>query len=194
MARQVVLLLLAAAALGQDADEYFEIGVTYLKQGFFGPARRAFGESLVQAPAEPVPLAFMGLAAAAEGRSAREAAWLLRQAYGHLPEGKTLTLDLAELLPSRRALRILQNDYRRRLARADEKGLKDVLTVAAFLEAYDGSGSTTLLERLEREFPGDAFATRLRAGAPPSSAPTSPPTSSAPPSAGAGSRSSRIRS
>ena len=53
-------------------------------------------------------------------------------------------------------------------------------------------GDLTL--RLAREFEGDAYASRLRAGASPCSPPTSPPTSSGPSGADAGSRSSRTRS
>jgi hypothetical protein len=192
--RALLLLLAAAAAAAQDADEYFEIGVAYLRQGFFGPARRAFGESLLQAPGQPVPLAFMGIAAAAEGRAPREAAFLLREAYRNLPEGKTMRLDLSALLPSERALRILEEQYRRRLARATEPDLRDILSVAAFLEVHGGRDAAPSLERLERQFEGDAYASRLRAGGPPCSPPTSPPTSSGRSGAGAGSRSSRTRS
>ncbi|MCK6458316.1 MAG: hypothetical protein L6Q95_00300 [Planctomycetes bacterium] len=195
MARRALLLLLAAAgAAAEDADQYFEVGVAYLRRGFFGPARRAFGESLLQAPGEPVPLAFMGLASAAEGRPPREAAFLLREAYRNLPEGKTLRLDLASILPSRRALRLLEEEYRRRLERAASGDLRDILSVAAFLEVQGGSGKTPALDRLLREFEGDAYASRLRAGASPCSSPTSPPTSSGPSAADAGSRSSRTRS
>jgi len=194
MARRVLLLLLATAAFAEDADEYFEIGVSYLHRGFFGPARRAFGESLLQAPLEPVPLAFMGIASAAEGRDPREPSALLRAAYKNLPEGKTLRLDLAAVLPSRRALRILEDQYRRRLQRASETNLRDVLTVMAFLEVHGGADETPALDRLEREFEGDAYARCLREGASPCSPPTPPPTSSAPPDGRAGSRSSRIRS
>ncbi len=192
--RALLLLLAAAAATAEDADGYFEVGVAYLRRGFFGPARRAFGESLLQAPGEPVPLAFMGLAAAAEGRAPKEAAFLLREAYRNLPEGKTLRLDLEALLPSRRALRLLDDQYRRRLGHAAAGDLRDVLSVAAFLEVQRGSGKTPALDRLLREFEGDAYATRLRAGASPCSPPTSPPTSSGPSGADAGSRSSRTRS
>jgi len=193
MVRRAVLLLLAAAAAGEDADQYFEIGVVYLRQGFFGPARRAFGESLLQAPGEPVPLAFMGLATAAEGRAPAEASWLLRQAYERLPEGKTLRLDLAAILPSRRALRLLLDEYRRRLERAGDGARKDVLSVAAFLEVHGGDPAMPSLERLEGEFPGDGYASRLRASARPYAPPTTPPTSSARPAAGAGARWSRSR-
>lgn len=187
MVRRAILLLLATAAAGEDADEYFEVGVVYLRQGFFGPARRAFGESLLQAPGQPVPLAFMGLAAAAEGRQPSEAARLLRHAYANLPDGKTLRLDLAEILPSRRALRLLQEEYGRRLERASEERAPDVLAVLAFLEVYGGVEELPSLERLEREVPGDAYASRLRASVCSCSPPTTPPTSSEPPSAGAGS-------
>lgn len=186
MVRRALLLLLVAAAAAEDADEYFEVGVSYLRKGFFGPARRAFGESLVQAPAQPVPLAFMALASAAEGREPREAAFLLREAYKNLPDGKTLGLDLAAILPSERAVRLLGEQYERRLARASASELRDVLSVAAFLETQAGNGKTPALDRLAREFKGDAYASRLRAGASPCSAPTSPPTSSAPSGAAAG--------
>ncbi|HEX5136267.1 MAG TPA: hypothetical protein VFY93_04790 [Planctomycetota bacterium] len=195
MARRALLLLvLAAAAIAEDADEYFEIGVSYLHRGFFGPARRAFGESLLQAPLEPVPLAFMGIASAAEGRDPREASALLRAAYKNLPDTKTLRLDLALLLPSRRALRLLEDQYRHRLERASDGNLKDILTVMAFLEVHGGADKTPALDRLERDFEGDAYTKALRGAASPCSPPTSPPTSSAPPGERAGSRSSRIRS
>jgi len=192
MAKRAILLLLAAAAAGEDADEYFEIGVVYLHQGFFGPARRAFGESLLQAPGQPVPLAFMGIASAAEGRAPAEASWLLRQAYASLPDGKTLRLDLAALLPSGRALRLLKAEYRRRLERAGGKDRRDVLSVAAFLEVHGGDAAMPSLERLSSEW-DDGFASRLRASVRPSSPPTSPATSSVRSAAAAGSRSSRSR-
>ena len=64
---------------------------------------------------------------------------------------------------------------------------------AAFLEVHGGCG-TAALDRLEREFEGDGYATRLREAASPCSAPTTPPSPSAPSAAPAGSRSSRIRS
>jgi hypothetical protein len=191
--RPALLLLLAAIAAGEDADQYFEVGVSYVRKGFFGPARRAFGESLVQAPGQPVPLAFLALASAAEGRPPAEAARALRAAYGNLPEGKALRLDLAALLPSRKALRLLLDDYARRAARARAEALHEILTVAAFLEVHGGRG-TASLDRLEREFEGDGYAIRLREAVRPSSAPTTPPSPSAPSAAPAGSRSSRIRS
>ncbi len=193
MRRAAILLLVAAAAVAQDADEYFEIGVTYLRQGFFGPARRAFGESLVRAPGEPVTLAFLGLACAAEGRPPAEAARALRAAYANLPDKKTLRLDPNTLLPSRRTLRLLLDECAQGLVRARGRDRLDVLTVASFLEAQDG-GATPSLDLLLREFPGDAYASRLRAGARSSPSPTTPPSPSAPSSAPAGSRSSRIRS
>jgi hypothetical protein len=184
MRTAAALLVLALPAAALDADEYFEKGVGYLRKGFFGAARRAFAESLARAPGQPVPLAFLGLASAAEGRPASEAALALRDAYALLPEGKTLSLDLAELLPSRRALRLLEEECARRLARARaERERRDVLSVAAFLEVHGGGGEAPSLDRLLAEFPGDAYASRLRAGARPSSAPTTPPTASAPSSA-----------
>ncbi len=188
--RAACLLLLAASVGAEDADGYFEIGVTYLRQGFFGHARRAFGESLALAPGEPVTLAFLGLASAAEGRPPAEAAKALRAAYANVPEGKTLRLDLDALLPSRKALRLLLDEHARNLRRARGSARLTPLSVLAFLEAQ-GGGATPSLDLLEREFPGDAYATRLRAGAPPGASPTTPPSPSAPSSAPAGSRSSR---
>ena len=193
MRRAAILLLVAAAAAAQDADEYFEIGVTYLRKGFFGPARRAFAESLVRAPGEPVTLAFLGLACAAEGRPPAEAARALRAAYENLPEQKTLRLDAEALLPSRWTLRLLLDEHARRLKRARGPERRDVLTVAAFLETLRGA-ATPSLDLLELEIPGDAYASRLRAGARSSPSPTTPPSPSAPSSAPADSRSSRIRS
>lgn len=182
--RAAALLLLALPATALDADEYFEVGVGYLRKGFYGPARRAFAESLARAPGQPVPLAFLGLAAAAEGRPASEAAHALREAYARLPEGKTLKLRLPDLLPSPKALRLLGDECARRVARArggEER--RDALSVAAFVEVHGGGAGTPALDRLGAEFPGDAYASRLRAGAPPSSGPTSPPTASGPSSA-----------
>jgi len=184
------LLLLALPVGAQDADEYFEIGVTYLRQGFFGPARRAFGESLARAPGEPVTLAFLGLASAAEGRPPAEAARALRAAYANLPEGKALRLDLDVLLPSRKTLRLLLDEHARHLARARGAARLDPLSVLAFLEAHGGA-LTPSLDALEREFPEDAYASRLRAGARPSASPTTPPSPPGPSSAPAGERSSR---
>lgn len=193
MRRSACLLLLAAGVAAQDADEYFEIGVSYLRQGFFGPARRAFGESLARAPGQPVTLAFLGLACAAEGRPPAEAARALRAAYENLAEGKTLRLDLPSLLPSPRTLRLLLDECGRSLGRARGRERRDVLSLAAFLEVH-GGGMAPSLDLLEREFPADDYASRLRAGARPSPSPTTPPSPSAPSSAPAGSRWSRIRS
>jgi tetratricopeptide (TPR) repeat protein len=178
MRRASMLLVLAALAVAEDADEYFEIGVSYLKNGFFGAARRAFGESLAQAPGEPVTLAFLGLAAAAEGRAPAEVAKALRAAYANVPEKKALRLEIGTLLPSRKALRLLLDEYARHAARASGEKLRDVLAVAAFLEAHGGTGSMPSLDRLEREFGADDYATRLRASAAPCSSPTSPPSPS----------------
>ena len=189
----LMLLPFAALAVGEDADEYFEIGVSYLKNGFFGPARRAFSESLAQAPGEPVTLAFFGLASAAEGRPPAEAAKALRAACANLPEGKTLTLDLGTLLPSRKALRLLLDDYARRAGKARGESLRSVLAVAAFLEVHGATDGTPSLDRLEKEFGADDYVSRLRARAAACSSPTSPPSPSGSSSWRAGSRWSRSR-
>lgn len=199
MRRLAAVLLLVATAGAQDADGYFEVGVDYLRKGFFGAARRAFSESLVRAPGQPVPLAFLGLACAAEGRGPAEAAALLRTAYARLPEGKTLRLDLNAILPSRRALSLLTAEYRRRLERAEGPARRDVLSVAAFLEVHDGRrNDAPSLERLRREFPEDPYADALAiprpASARPDAAPTTPPSPSAPSGAVAGSSWDRSRS
>ena len=95
-----ICLLCGLAGAAPDADAYFDIGLQYLRKGFYRPARNAFAESLVRAPGQPVPLVFYAVAAAAEGHSARSCARLLRTAYDRLPAGKGLALDLRRRLPS----------------------------------------------------------------------------------------------
>lgn len=196
-----MLGLACVARAAPDADGYFDLGLEYLRKGFYARARGAFSESLVRAPGQPVPMAFLALASAAEGRPAGEGATLLRWAYRRLPKRKGLRLDLRKILPSARALRLLQNDYRRRLARAKGDLRRQVLTVLAFLEVQDGDPvAAPALDLLLKQAPDDAYAlalARLRGktsrpeGAGRGSSTTTPPTSSGPSSARAGSSSGR---
>jgi len=160
----LLLLGLAPLAAADSADDYFEAGLRYLRRGFYAQARAAFAESLVRAPGQPVPLAFLGLASAAEGRAAPEGAQLLRWAYERLPKGKELRLDLRSILPSERALALLQAEYRRALERTPEQGTERLsrLTVLAFLEVHDGDpASAAALDLLLKEHPRDAYAKAL---------------------------------
>ncbi|MGH7163823.1 MAG: hypothetical protein ACREID_10100 [Planctomycetota bacterium] len=169
------LALAALLAGAPDADNYFEVGLDYLHKGFFARARAAFAESLVRAPGQPVPLAFLGVAAAAEGRPDAQCAKLLRRAVARLPAGKSLRLDLPSRLPSPRALELMKEELRAR------PGL-DALAVLAFLEVHDGDpfhapAADALLERL----PDDPYAralTRRPPRPPTGSSPTTPPTAS----------------
>ncbi|MHC4933519.1 MAG: hypothetical protein ACYTGV_15145 [Planctomycetota bacterium] len=159
-----LLLLSALPAVGAapDADGYFELGIEYLKTGFFSHARAAFAESLLLAPGEGVPTVFIGVAASGEGRSAATCAYLLRLGYQRLPKNRTLRLDLRQLLPSPRALALIHADYAHRLR--GEKGLvkRDLLSVLAFLEVHDGSPDTSpSLDALRKLAPKDVFALAL---------------------------------
>jgi hypothetical protein len=157
-----VLLLASAVQAAPDADAYFDLGLEYLRKGFYGPARAAFAESLVRAPGQPVPMALLAVAGAAEGRSPSEGATLLRWAYQRLPKKKGLRLDLRAILPSPQALALLKNDYRRRLRRAAGERRRQVLTVLAFLEVQDGDPRVAdALDVLLQETPNDAYVQAL---------------------------------
>jgi hypothetical protein len=166
VSRLAALLLLAAgAAAGLDADGYFEAGVVYLKKGFFAHARSAFAESLVRAPGQPVPMAFLALAGVCDGRPPAESATLLRWAHERLPPEKTLRLDLAAVLPSRRVVDLLQGDCRSTLGGARGTARIDLLTVLAFLEVHDGDpAQAPALDTLLREAPADPYAQALARG------------------------------
>ena len=145
----LVMALLAVSVAAEKADDYFDVGIDYLRKGFFDRSRAAFTESLLLAPHEPVTLAFLGVALAAEGRPAREAALLLRVAFKNLGKHETLRLDLRRLLPSKRALDLLKKEYRDKLKRArDDRVRRDLLQVLAFLEVSDGSRKTAPAVRL----------------------------------------------
>jgi hypothetical protein len=174
-----LLLLATRAGAAPGADAYFDIGLDYLRKGFYGGARAAFCESLVRAPGQPVPMALLAVAAAAEGRSAGSCAALLRGAYARLPDSTGLRFDLRALLPSARAHELLERDYRRALARARKEERRSILTVLAFLEVQDGDpGSAPSLDRLLADRDGEPYAPaldRLPRRARPQPAPTRPP-------------------
>lgn len=171
--RALAGLLLCVTAIGAaPADGYFELGLDYLGKGFYGRARAAFAESLVRAPGQPVTLAFLGVACAAQGRDPRESAAILREAYRRMPAGKALRLDLRRLLPSAAALAAIERDHAARLGGSAGAGRRAVLSVLAFLQVHDGSPATApALGLLRSDDPEDAFAAAL-AGA--TGAPASP--------------------
>ena len=154
--------------MADEADDYFEFGLGYLKTGFFSDARAAFAESLVRAPGEAVPTAFTALACAGEGRDSRSCAYLLRLAYRRLPEKQTLKIDLDRHLRSARDRERIEARFRARLK--DAKGAQriDNLTVLAFFEVH-GSGSTPgkskALAALLKARPDDVYAIALQAPA-----------------------------
>ena len=187
----LALLLLAgagAAAPPWTAADYFETGLAYLRAGLYSRARAAFAESLERAPDQPVPTAFLGIAAAAERRPARECAAILRRALELLPAGKGMLLDLRAHLPSARSLALLLADY-------PAAGPRDSLAVRAFLEVMDGTpADAPALAALRAAAPEDRYAAALerisRTRPPPPSPPasrdssgTTPPTASARPGA-----------
>lgn len=170
MRLRIALLLAAAAAApsarAAPADDYFEIGVDYLSKGFFSAARAAFAESLVRAPRQPVPLALLGVASAAEGRPARETADLLRAAHRHLPEGRDFEFDLRELLPEPKTVRLVQGDWERRLKKAKGRPRRDCLAVLGFLQHHDGTPGAPAWNELRKAAPDDPILARQPSGKP----------------------------
>jgi len=172
---RVTLFLLLAILLAPvkpvaaaEADEFFELGLSYLRTAFYADARAAFAESLVRAPGQAVPTAFAGIAVAAEGRDSRSCAYLLRLAYERMPARRSLRLDLRKVMRSDRDLRLIEKRFTRRMN--DKKGrgsrgrgLIDNLTVLAFLQVQDGSPETSpALDRLLKTRPADSFALALK--------------------------------
>ncbi|MHC4960213.1 MAG: hypothetical protein ACYTGN_17805 [Planctomycetota bacterium] len=158
----LIVTVLAAAALADDADRYFSVGLRYLHTGHYEHALDSFSESLIRAPGEAVPMAFSGVAAAASGRHPSEAAMLLRTALHHLGDKHKISLDLRKQLPSARALFMLHTDYVRRLRSTRERLRRDILGVLAFLEIHDGDATTAPhLALLLKEFPDSAYAKAL---------------------------------
>lgn len=160
----VALALLLPMAAADDAERYFEIGLDYLKKGLYEHATDAFSESLLAAPGEPVPLAFLGLAvAASERRHFGEAALILRTAYTKLAGKEALRLDLRMLMPSPEALAMLHRDFVRRLRGKQGRLRRDVLGVLAFLEVHDGSPNTAPhLAKLLKDHPDSAYGLALK--------------------------------
>ncbi|MEM8884256.1 MAG: hypothetical protein AAGD14_09320 [Planctomycetota bacterium] len=162
MRKALVMLLLAGPLAADEADEYFEIGLGYLKTGFYAEARAAFSESLVRAPGQAVPTAFAGIACAGEGRDSRTCAYLLRLAYQRLPAKRSLRLDLNKQLRSARDLERIAARFRQRLKDARGAARVDNLTVLAFLEVQDGTpGGSKALAELQKLRPNDAYAKAL---------------------------------
>ena len=199
----LALTLLAALAAADEAERYFELGLGYLRKGMYERSAAAFAESLVRAPGEPVPLAFLGLAVAAAGRPPSEAALILRTGYLHLGDRQTIRLDLRLRLPSAKALAMLHRDLTLCLRSTRGRLRRDILGLLAFLEVHDGSplrapALDTLLKenrassvygaqlrRVQRSAPKRAEPQALsrRGARSPCSSPTTPPISSAPPGA-----------
>ncbi|MHC4956551.1 MAG: hypothetical protein ACYTGZ_22150 [Planctomycetota bacterium] len=180
---RITLLLLALAApshsapqsppqsppIGDEADEFFELGLGYLKTAFYPEARAAFSESLVRAPGQAVPTALSAVACTAEGRDSRSCAYLLRLAYQRLPARKTFRLDLRTVFRSAEDLRRVEARIAKRLTGTKRTGgtggsrRRDNLTILAFLQAQDGTPATSpALDLLLKERPGDTFALALK--------------------------------
>ncbi len=142
-------------AIGAPADDYFEVGIDYLKKGFFSASRAAFSESLVRAPRQPVPLALLALASAAEDRPGKETAELLRAAHRALPKGRHFRFDLAKLLPGKKALRLLSADLTRRAKKTKGSAHLDALAILGFLQHHDKTKDAPAWEKLKKLSPKD---------------------------------------
>jgi hypothetical protein len=148
----------AGSAMADEADDFFEVGLRYLKTGFYPEARAAFSESLVRAPNEAVPTAFTALACAAEGRDSRSCALLVRLAYRRLPAHQKFQLRLDRILGNKSKLDRIEQRFAKRLAGARGAGRIDNLTVLAFLQMHDETPKTSAaLKQLQKERPGDSF-------------------------------------
>lgn len=157
------LLFVAATGSAEEADEFFEVGLGYLKTAFYKDARAAFAESLVRAPGEAVPTAFAAIACAGEGRDSRSCAYLFRLAYRRLPKKTGLRIDLNVRLRSSRDLARLEARFAERLKGARGQNRLDNLTVLAFLQVHDGSPeSSTALATLLKAQPDDPYAVALK--------------------------------
>ena len=144
-----------------SADEYFEIGVDYLKKGFYRQARRAFAESLLRAPNQSVPLAFAGIASIAGGWPGDEDVAIVRRAYKLLPKGKALRVDLRRVLPTNQTLDGLLRDWEKPAAKLGPRQ-RDALEILAFLQTHDSAAkSAPALERLLKMDPKDPYVAAL---------------------------------
>lgn len=157
------LLCFTAFAAADEADDYFEVGLRYLRTGFYRDARAAFSESLVRAPNEAVPTAFTALACAAEGRDSRSCAYLIRLAYRRLPSKQRFQIQLDRVLATAANRIRIEKRFAKRLAESRGAGRIDNLTVLAFLQTHDGSPETsTAWTALKKERPNDAFVKALQ--------------------------------
>jgi len=157
----LLLLGLAASAGADEADDYFELGLGYLKTAFYADSRAAFAESLVRAPGQAVPTAFAAIASAAEGRDSRSCAYLLRLSHQRLPARRTMRIDLRELFRSAEDLRRVEARFQLRHDRGRGR-TRDNLTILAFLQTQDGSPATSsALDALLKRYPDDAFGQSL---------------------------------
>ncbi|MEE8104425.1 MAG: hypothetical protein V3T86_02705 [Planctomycetota bacterium] len=160
----VSLLLLAGVGRADPASGYFELGVDYLKKGFFQRAIDAFGESLMFEPGQGVPLVFAGIAASCDGQPTRLCARAIRVAYRRLPENTVLRLNLQELLPHPRSRSMVEREFLRRAKRARTlPEQRDALTVAAFFRMHQPGANAArepaaALDALRKQFPDDAWA------------------------------------
>jgi hypothetical protein len=162
------LLLVATSAPADEADDFFEVGLAYLRTAFYRDARAAFAECLVRAPGEPVPTAFAAVACAGEGRDSRSCAQLFRLAYRRLPARTALTMDLGARLRSAEDRERIERRFRQRLASARGQSRLDQLTVLAFFEMHDGSPETSpALDALLEARPDDPYARALAKLRPP---------------------------
>ncbi|MGQ0612453.1 MAG: hypothetical protein ACT4PV_01710 [Planctomycetaceae bacterium] len=152
----LLLALASSASADFDAPAYFEAGVGYLRVGLYARARAALSECVLRAPRQPVALAFLGVAVAAEGGEAADSVLILRRALAALPEGKSLRFDLREVLPSARAYALLHAEAQRSRVR----GIQGALELLAFLETFGAGG--VALEELEARGGSDPFAAALR--------------------------------
>jgi hypothetical protein len=155
--------LLLPSAAADEADDFFEVGLKYLRTGFYREARAAFSESLVRAPSEAVPTAFTALACAAEGRDSRSCAHLVRLAYRRLPAKRHFRIHLSRMLASEADRVRIERRFTKRLAESRGSNRIDNLTVLIFLQIHDGSPDTSsALETLKKERPHDEFLKSLK--------------------------------
>ena len=153
----MLLLALAGSVAADEADDFFELGLSYLKTAFYSEARAAFAESLVRAPGQAVPTAFAGVASAAEGRDSRSCAYLLRLAQQRLPARRALRIDLRRVFRSAEDLRRTQARFQQRYARKRGR-TRDNLTILAFFQTQDGSPETSpALDALLKQYHDDPF-------------------------------------
>ena len=152
----------APPAAADEADDFFEVGLGYLKSGFYREARAAFAESLVRAPGEAVPTAFTALACAAEGRDTRSCAYLVRLAYKRLPAKRNFQVDWNKVLGGKSNRARIEKAFQVRLKDTKGSARIDTLVVLAFLQIHDGpKAKSPALAMLRKEKPDDALVVAL---------------------------------